>query len=81
MWCSIRRWKMAQYPYVVEKQEDGKYLVQFTDFPQGFTEGDTPEEASKNAAEVLALLVADYKADGFSLPTPSAPNGNPVVSI
>jgi antitoxin HicB len=62
---------MTKYPYSVEQQEDGKFLVQFLDFPEGFTEGDTEEEAEANASEVLLLLVESYSANGDALPEPS----------
>ena len=68
------------YPYTVEKDEDGKYTVQFADFPQGFTKGDTPEEAAKNAQEVLGLLVEVYADEGTELPIPS-PIGNYPYSV
>ena len=63
--------KMTKYPYTVEEQEDGKFLVQFVDFPEGFTEGDTEEEAEANASEVLSLLLETYSANGEILPEPS----------
>ena len=63
--------KMTKYPYTVEQQEDGKFLVQFVDFPEGFTEGDTEEEAETNASEVLSLLIESYSANGEILPEPS----------
>jgi len=61
----------TRYPYLVENQEDGKFLVQFVDFPEGFTEGDTEEEAEANASEVLSLLLETYSANGEILPEPS----------
>jgi predicted RNase H-like HicB family nuclease len=36
--------------------------------PYAHTHGDSPEEALKNAKEVLALLVEDYQARGKQLP-------------
>jgi antitoxin HicB len=63
---------MTKYPYSVEQKEDGKFLVQFLDFPEGITEGDTEEEAEANASEVLLLLVGYYSANGEMLPEPSA---------
>ena len=68
---------MVQYPYTVERDEDGKYTVQFVDFSNGFTEGDTPEEAANNAQEVLSLLVEVYKDEGKELPIPSPIGDHP----
>lgn len=42
-----------RYTAMVEKQEDGTFLVQFVDLPDTFTEGHTLEEALFNASEVL----------------------------
>ncbi len=60
-----------RYPYTVELQPEGTYLVQFLDFEEGFTEGGTPEDAAKFADEVLDLLLATYLDDGKALPAPS----------
>ena len=38
------------YPYTLEPQEDGGYLVQFIDLENAFTEGETPEEAALSAS-------------------------------
>lgn len=62
---------MTRYPYTVELQPDGSYLVQFLDFPEGFTDGSTPEEAAVFADEVLDLLLATYLDMGKAIPTPS----------
>ena len=68
---------LVPYPYTAELQDDGKYLVQFLDFPNGFTEGDTVEEAAANAADVLSLLVAVYADEGKELPIPSPIGSHP----
>jgi antitoxin HicB len=65
------------YPYTIEPQEGGGYLVQFVDLDEAFTEGATPEEAAFNAAEVLSLVIEQRLADGQSIPAPSA--GEPVA--
>ena len=62
---------MTKYPYSVELEEDGIYFVQFKDFPTGFTEGETIEEAGRNAQDVLDLLIASFTDDGTPLPVPS----------
>ena len=60
------------YPYTAEVQEDGKLLVQFIDLEEAFTEGDTPEEAAFNAAEVLSLVIDQRLADEKPIPEPSS---------
>lgn len=66
---------MARYPFTVEEDSDGSVLVQFVDFEEGVTSGETLKEAIENAKDVLDLLVASYAADGKALPAPSSING------
>lgn len=60
------------YPYKLEPQDGGGYLVQFVDFDEAFTEGATREEAAFNAAEVLSLVIEQRMEDGQVIPPPSA---------
>lgn len=60
-----------RYPATIEKQEDGKYLVQFADLPDTFTEGDTLEEALFNASEALTGMLGFHVDEGHDLPAPS----------
>jgi predicted RNase H-like HicB family nuclease len=60
-----------RYPYTVELQPEGTYLVQFLDFEEGFAEGKTLEEAAEYAQEVLHLLLLTYADEGRILPPPS----------
>ena len=69
----------AAYPYTVEPQESGHYLIQFIDFDDAFTEGATMEEAAFNAAEVLSLIIEQRLADGQAIPLPSPDDGHPVA--
>jgi antitoxin HicB len=50
--------------------------VQFLDFSEAFTEGNTLEEAHFNAVEVLSLTLEGRIDDGFNVPKPSIPTGN-----
>ena len=68
------------YPYTVTPQEPIGFLVQFVDFEEGFTEGDTLEEAAFNAAEVLSGVVACRLDQGQSIPQPSLAEGRPLAS-
>ncbi len=54
---------------IVWSDEDDCYLVHLPDFPEQTyrTHGDSYEEAAKNGAEVLQLLLQE---DGLPLPTP-----------
>lgn len=67
------------YPYTVEPQETGGYLVQFLDLEEAFTEGATREEAAFNAAEVLTGILAYRAAHGQDIPRPTPAEGRPVA--
>ena len=60
-----------KYPYILEPQPEGGFLVRFVDLPEAFTEGLTEEEAAYNASEVLALALEQRLADGEPIPAPS----------
>jgi antitoxin HicB len=60
------------YPYTLEPQPEGGYLVQFIDLEEAFTEGDTLEEAAFYAAEVLSLVIEQRLADEKPIPDPTA---------
>lgn len=64
-----------EYPYTLEAQKGGGFLVQFVDFKEAFTEGDTEEEAAFNAAEVLSLVLEQRINDGKEIPPPSPRKG------
>lgn len=38
----------------IERDEDGRYVVECTDLPGCLSEGDTPEEAIENIGEAIA---------------------------
>ncbi|MDD5271497.1 MAG: type II toxin-antitoxin system HicB family antitoxin [Methylovulum sp.] len=48
----------THYPYTIEKDADGFLFVQFLDLEEAFTQGETLEEATFNAQEVLSALLA-----------------------
>lgn len=61
----------TEYPAIVTPAEEGGYLVDFPDFEGGaFTEGDTLEEALRNAADVLSLVVEARRERGQPIPEP-----------
>ncbi|MEM8638215.1 MAG: type II toxin-antitoxin system HicB family antitoxin [Cyanobacteria bacterium P01_G01_bin.54] len=59
---------------IIWSDEDNCYLVELPEFAteiqRYFTHGETYEEASKNAKEVLELLIESYKDEGRDLPQP-----------
>ena len=60
-----------RYPATVKLQIDGKFLVQFIDLPDTFTEGQTKEEAIFNASEVLSAMLAWRLDEAKDVPPPS----------
>lgn len=69
-----------EYPYTLEPQEGGGFVVQFLDIEEAFTEGETPEECAFNAAEVLTGILEQRLEDGAEIPLPSQRVRQPVVS-
>ena len=61
----------ARYPAVLEPQENGALLVRFVDLDDTFTEGDTPDEALFNAAEVLSAMLGGRLDHDLPVPDPS----------
>jgi antitoxin HicB len=69
-----------EYPYTLEPQEGGGFVVQFVDIEEAFTEGATSEECAFNAAEVLTGILEQRLEDGVEIPLPSEETGLPVAS-
>ncbi len=56
------------YKVVLKKQDEGGYLVQFPDFPEAITQGETREEAIQMAADCLEEAVANRIVMGLDIP-------------
>src|SRR5947209_8942790 len=69
-----------EYPYKLEPQESGGFVVQFLDIEEAFTEGATPEECAFNAAEVLTGILEQRLADGAEIPLPGKHPRRPAAS-
>lgn len=68
---------MNQFKYrvnIIWSEEDNCYVVELPEFAtkiqRYFTHGETYQEASENAQEVLALLIESYQDEGRALPQP-----------
>jgi antitoxin HicB len=75
-----RRAELA-YAAQLDAEADGGYVVTFPDFGVGATQGDDVDEALDQAADLLETMVANYMAEGWDLPPPSAPGGRPLVRL
>lgn len=69
------------YPAGMEPDEDGGYVVTFPDFGCGVTQGDTWDEAIRQAADLLETMVANYMAENWDLPEPSPADNRPLVPL
>ena len=59
------------YPAVIERDEDGRFVVTFPDFGWGATDGATREEALAEAKDLLRELITTTIREGRPLPRPS----------
>ena len=59
------------YPAVIERDEDGRFVVTFPDFGWGATDGATLEEALDEAKDLLRELLTTTMRKGRDLPAPS----------
>lgn len=71
--------KNYAYPAIIRKSRDSTYDVQFVNFKEGFTYGNTLEEARDNACEVLSLVIETYLTLKKPLPTPTAKKGATLI--
>ncbi len=55
------------YDCVIIREDDG-WVVNFPQIPEAYTDGDTREEAMRNAVEVLTLSVGSRELDGKAMP-------------
>jgi antitoxin HicB len=69
------------WPVRLDPAEEGGFIVNFPNFPEGWSEGDDREGALAQAADLLETIVANYMAGGWDLPEPSPARGRPVVRL
>jgi antitoxin HicB len=59
---------------MLERQENGWWLVRFPKIPEALTEGEIRDEASANAMDCLITALEGYMKAGRPIPRPSAPS-------
>jgi antitoxin HicB len=69
------------WPVTLDPADEGGFVVNFPDFPEGWSQGDTREEAMVQAADLLETMVANYMAEGWGLPAPSTAGARPLVHL
>lgn len=72
---------MYIYDAVITHETDGSYFIDFPVFDGGFSDGQTKEEAVREGAEMLKLLIADYIDRGDDLPVYHKETAGEVVTI
>jgi len=72
---------MLDYPVILERAGDGRILVDFPDFPEAHTYGDTKDEALMRAQDALATIIDAYIRDRQPIPTPSDRRRTPRVRV
>jgi len=69
------------YPVTLTKDSNGTILVDFPDFPEAHTFGDTKDEALARAVDALATVLDAYIADRRDIPRPSLRDRQTVVFL
>ena len=72
---------MYIYDAIITQEEDGSYFIDFPVFDGCFSDGQTKEEAVKEGAEMLRLLIADYVDRGEKLPTYKQETACDVITV
>ena len=62
-----------EYPLSLIEQEDESYLVSFPDIPEALSDGETEEEALREARDCLVTALGGYLNDKRDIPQPSRP--------
>jgi predicted RNase H-like HicB family nuclease len=58
----------ATYSVILQPDPAGGYYVSIPAFENGFTQGDTFEEAIENARDVISLLLEDFAENHAEFP-------------
>ena len=65
------------YRYILERQENGWWLVRFPGIPEALTEGDSKEAARANARDCVIAALEGYTKAGKPLPRGGAEHSGP----
>lgn len=72
---------LLQYPAVLEKDDNGTWLVAFPDFDDAVTFGETRADALAHAVDALETVILSRIKHKLDVPTPSPARGSPLVTI
>ena len=69
------------WPVELIPAEEGGYIVNFPDLPNGWSQGEDRAEALAQAEDLLEEIVLGRMAYGEEVPIPSAAGGRPTVAL
>ena len=64
---------LSQYPFEIRplnQEEGGGFLIDFPDFSECFSDGETIDEAIQNGYDALRETIAALESKGYPLPEP-----------
>ena len=61
--------------------EEGGFIVNFPDLPNGWSQGETRDEALAQAEDLLDEMILGRMAHNEDVPRPSPRKGRPVVAL
>ena len=68
----LRYYMELNYPFTLEKDEDGSYFIQFPDLPGCMTCGDTMEQAIEMGRDARKCWIESALQDGDFIPEPKS---------
>ncbi len=71
----------AAWPVDLIPAEEGGYIVNFPDLPNGWSQGKDSAEALVQAEDLLEEIVLGRMAHGEAVPAPSTARGRPTVAL
>jgi antitoxin HicB len=69
------------YPATFRRDENGRFLVSFSNFPHAHTDGEDLREATEEAIDCLGSVIAELIATGKEIPQPSAVRGRRSIPV
>jgi len=60
-----------KYKVILEPEKEGGYSIYVPALPGCHTQGDTVEEAMKNAREAIECYIKSLEKDGLPIPSPT----------
>lgn len=71
----------AAWPVDLVAAEEGGFIVNFPDLPNGWSQGETRDEAVARAEDLLDQMILGRMAHNEDVPRPSPAKGRPIVAV